>query len=257
LKLERPVVLVTGAAGGGIGTEIVRTLAEKYAIGVNGLQMDGILSVIKDCKLPDADSLALPGDISNADNVRAIVEALVKRFGRIDALVCNAAHGVQFCPTSELTDSAWHDDLNIILSGSFYCVREVIPHMAQRNFGRIIFISSSAALRGTWGRAVSYAAAKAGLHGMTRQLALELAAEGVTVNAVAPSQIDTPRIRRGGRKDDTWLAQYAAKAVPVGRVGKPIDVAELVKYLVSPQSSYVTGQVIEVDGGSSLAKRVT
>jgi NAD(P)-dependent dehydrogenase (short-subunit alcohol dehydrogenase family) len=256
LKLERPVILVTGAAGGGIGTEIIRTLADKYAVGVNGLHMDGILSVIKSCRLPDAHSLALQGDVSNADNVRVMVEALIERFGRIDALVCNAARGVQFCPTSELADSAWRDDLDIILSGSFYCVREAIPHMVKRKFGRIVFVSSSAALRGTWGRAVSYAAAKAGLHGMVRQLALELAAEGITVNAVAPSQIDTPRIRRGGRKDDSWLAQYAASTVPVGRVGRPIDVAELVQYLVSPLSSYVTGQIIEVDGGSSLAKRV-
>lgn len=91
---------------------------------------------------------------------------------------------------------------------------------------------------------------------MTKQLAMELAAEGITVNAIAPSQIDTPRIRRGNRKDDAWLAQYATRAVPVGRVGQPSDVARLVEYLISPLSSYVTGQILEVDGGSALAKRV-
>jgi 3-oxoacyl-[acyl-carrier protein] reductase len=129
--------------------------------------------------------------------------------------------------------------------------------MIRQHAGRVIFVSSCAAFRGTWARAASYAACKAALTGLCRQVALELAQHGITVNAVAPSLVDTPRIRRNQRRTDESIARYARDLVPLGRVATAQEVAAVIGFLASDDSSYVTGQTLIVDGGSSLATAAT
>lgn len=175
----------------------------------------------------------------------------------IDTVVCNAAPSFRRCSIDEYPAAQWASELGTILTGSFNVIRATAGSMMREGFGRIVLVSSSAADRGTWGRGVGYAAAKAGLHGLARQLGLELGPHGVTVNCVAPSQIDTPRVRRGGRRTEASLAAYARDAVPVGRVGRPDDVVSAVRFLIDRGSSYITGQIVHVDGGSALASRRT
>src|SRR5262249_34339777 len=129
--------------------------------------------------------------------------------GRVDIVVSNAAQGGRTAPIHELDDESWFGEIATTLHGAYHVCRAVIPSMIEHRFGRIILMSSSAALRGTKGRGAGYAAAKAALHGMAKQLAVEQGPHGITANVVAPSQIDTPRVRRGGRRTDASLSAYA------------------------------------------------
>lgn len=246
---------MTGAGKGGIGTKIAEILAgtgvKVYLNGRNAAQTEKTSSELSQKFGFVAPAVA---DITDASQVAATVEKIISAEGRLDILVNNAAPNQKQYRVDKLPSEIWDIEVNTILKGSYYCCREAVPYMIERLCGRIIFISSSAAFRGTKGRSVSYAAAKAGLHGMTVQLALELAPYQITVNAIAPSQIDTPRIRQNGRRTDESLAKYARDVVPLGRVGTPNEVASLAVYLASDSASYITGQIISVDGGTFLSK---
>lgn len=258
MQLTGQIALVTGAAGYGIGTTTARALAEEGAIVV----MNGIDAGRLSDAATSLASLGLKidtaiGDVSSLESVNGMTKQVLDKYGKIDILVHNAAHGAPRQPLDKYDVEAWHTDIAEILTGGFYCARSVVASMMAQDYGRIIFVSSSAALRGTWGRGVSYSAAKAGLLGVTKQLALELGEHHINVNSVVPSQIDTPRIRRGGRRSDETLSEYARDHVPLGRVGQPIDVANLITFLASPKSGYITGQVISVDGGTGLTSKST
>lgn len=245
------VALVTGAAGGGCGTEIARQLAMAGAIVVaNGLPRHrGMLAELTNV---DNRVYAAEADIADESAVDRLVTEIVDTHGRLDIVVHNAAPSVPHTGVVELTTPAWRADLGVILDGAFFLSRAAARHMRQAGWGRFVFVSSSGAFRGARGRSIAYSAAKAGLHGLVAQLALELGPDGITANAVAPSQIDSSRVRRNGRRDDASLRRYAG-TLPVRRVGSPADLAALVTYLVSPASGYLTGQVLRLDGGSALA----
>ena len=258
ILLQEKVALITGASGFGIGTETARRLSQAGAhVLLNGRDLNSLNAVKAEIVSEGGHADVVLADVSDPEEVRSAFRKVEEGVGGIDILVSNAASSLPYQRVDQATDASWAQDIGVILSGAFYVSRGAVPMMTRRGGGKIIFVSSSAALRGTWGRSVHYTAAKAGLHGMTKHLALELAEFGISVNAVAPSQIDTPRVRKGGRRTDESLRSYGDSHVPLGRVGMPSDIANTICFLASDQAAYITGQVIPVDGGTSLSHPIT
>ena len=245
--------LVTGATGGGIGEATAHDLARRgLQVCVHGRHADRVHAVLD--ALPRAqgqEHAALVLDLSGAAAILPAVAELQTRWGGVDVLVSNAAPSLPAAPLHELDESQWRIELQEILEVPLRLAKAVLPGMMARGLGRLVFLSSSAAQRGSLGRSAAYAAAKAGLLGLARQIALEYAAHGVTANAIAPSQVDTPRVRAGGRRTSESLAEFGRRAVPLGRVGDVRDVVQAVSFLIDCE--YITGQLLVVDGGSSLA----
>ncbi len=251
---EGHVALVTGATGGGIGTAIAQELSRRgFAVCVNGRDTRSIDDVGRTLSEAGHNWIGGVADVSDADAVSKMIASAVSTFGVVDILICNASPSEPHKDISEMSPAEWQVEQSIILGGAFNCVRAVVPHMRRALWGRIIFISSSAASMGSYGRSASYASAKAGLHGLTKQLALELGSDGITVNCIAPGQIRTPRVMRNKRRTEKSLKRYGS-SLPVRRVGDPTDISALVAFLCSPESGYITGQIITVDGGASLSR---
>ena len=198
------------------------------------------------CEALGAKALAVQCDVAKADEVKALMDAAVKEFGRIDILVNNAGitrDGLLMMMKEEDFDAV----IAANLKGTFLCMKAVSRIMMKQRYGRIVNLSSVVGLRGNAGQ-VNYAASKAGVVGMTKSLAKELASRGVTVNAVAPGFIAT---------DMTAAMTDAAKeatlaSIPLQRLGAPEDVAHAVAFLASDEAAYITGQVLCVDGGMAM-----
>ncbi|TDU22476.1 SDR family oxidoreductase [Arthrobacter sp. JUb115] len=260
MSISMRSVIVTGAAGGGTGAEICRAFAaEGLRVYANG----------KPGQEPEIERLRIEGqalsgeiipaifDVSDPDEVQSFFECLDEdQRGRITTLVHNAAPSNSYIGIDMLDQEVWFQDTSTILNGAFHLTKACIPAMKNARWGRVIYISSNAAFRGAYGRSASYVASKSALIGLSNQVALELAAFNVTSNVVAPSQIDTPRARRGGRRDDNSMAAYASH-VPLGRVACTRDVADLAVFLASEAANYITAQTIRLDGGAKLASAST
>ena len=189
------------------------------------------------------DAFPVKADISDPEQVRAMIRTVLERSGRIDALVNNA--GVeQWQLLDTVTDEQWRHVLDTDLSGAFYCCREVLPVMLRQKYGRIVNIGSVWGQVGASCEAV-YSAAKAGVIGLTKALAKETAFSGITVNCVCPGAVDTDMMKRFSEAE---VAAFCEE-VPMGRLGSPEEVAHAVAFFVSEQASYITGQVLGVNGG--------
>ena len=240
------VAIVTGASQG-IGQAVAIDLAARGASVVVNVPNQETSAEETLRGMNGAPSLVVAADVSQTIEVEAMMAAVRERFGHIDILVNNAGIYLRSIAI-ETPEEVFDRTIAVNLKGSWLCAKAVIPGMIAQGWGRIINLSSSAGFRGAPGGA-HYAATKAGLVGLTKSLALEVAAYGITVNAVAPGITDTaqPRGALSATEFDTRVAQ-----IPNGRITTPDDVARLIAYLVGPDSGAVTGQTIHINGGELL-----
>ncbi|HEY98237.1 MAG TPA: 3-oxoacyl-[acyl-carrier-protein] reductase [Dehalococcoidia bacterium] len=245
MDLTDKVAIVTGSARG-IGREIALKLAEVGAdVAVNDIEVaaESLESVVKEIKALNRRSLAVTADVSSSADVNRLIETVIGEFGKIDILVNNA--GVTRDQLlMKMTEEEWDTVLDIDLKSAFLCTKAVIRHMLKQRSGRIISIASVVGMVGNAGQA-NYASAKAGIIGFTRSIAKEVGSRSITVNAIAPGYIQTKMTEQ--LNDDQ--RQEMLKRIPLNSLGTPRDVAEAVAFLASEEARYITGHVLNVDGG--------
>lgn len=238
------VALITGGTRG-IGKEIAYTLAEEnYDIIINyRTENEELMKLKKEIEQKRVRCLLLKGDVSNFEECKKLVEEAINRMNHIDVLVNNAGITKDML-LMRMKPEDFNEVINVNLIGTFNMTKNVINYMMKERKGRIINVSSVVGISGNAGQ-TNYAASKAGIIGFTKSLAKEVASRNILVNAIAPGfiQTDMTNILKENVKDEI------AKTIPLKRMGTAKDVANVVKFLVSEDSSYITGQVIQVDGG--------
>lgn len=242
--MVKKIALVTGASGG-IGAACARALCKRgYTVLCHGNRSaEALHALVEDLRHDGCDAHAFTCDLSSADACRAMCGGILSLYHHVDALVLCA--GVSHTGLlTDMTDEQWRAVMDVNVSGAFYLIRALAPGMVSRRSGAILTISSM------WGRVgasceVAYSASKAALIGMTRALAKELGPSGVRVNCIAPGVIDTKMMDEHSEETKAILAEET----PLGRLGTPHDVARAACFLLGEEASFITGQVLGVDGG--------
>jgi 3-oxoacyl-[acyl-carrier protein] reductase len=244
--LKGRTALVTGG-GVGIGRSIAMSLAEAGAdVAITWLSHDTEgKAVVSDIESLGQRALGFPMDISLSADVSAGISKIVTTFGHLDICVNNAGGLVGRAAVDETPDDHWNEVIAVNVSSAFYCSRAALGHMPDG--GRIVNMSSTAAFNGGGAGCVPYATAKAALLGFTRALAKEVAHRHITVNAVAPGMIlDTPFHERF---TPVAVQESVTRSIPLGRAGRPVDVASAVRWLCSPETNWITGEIVQINGG--------
>jgi 3-oxoacyl-[acyl-carrier protein] reductase len=243
-RLDGAVALITGA-GGGIGRGIALGFAREGArIAVNDIDAERMHATVRDLVSVGSEAIGVPGDVADEEAVKRIVNQTVDRFGRIDVLVNNAGIAT-LSPVEKMSTEMWDRMIAVHLRGTFLCTRYVLPHMLRAGRGKIINVASQLGQKG--GRDLAhYSAAKAGIIGFTKSLALEVSRRNINVNAIAPGPI-----RTGLAIPEEWLLQKLSE-LPIGRIGEIEDVVPTAIFLACDDSRYYVGQTLGPNGGDVM-----
>jgi 3-oxoacyl-[acyl-carrier protein] reductase len=270
LNLKGKIAIVTGA-GRGIGRAIALTFANEgtYVV-VNDIDGAVANNVTQEIVSLGSRALAIRADVTKADQVALMVSQSLDEFGRVDILVNNAGiiydavgPAVVRNPFVESSIEEWHREIDLILYGTLNCMKEVMGHLIRQKSGRIVNISSDLG-RSSWMGMKGYfiySTAKAGIIGLTRSIAMEVAHFGITINAVCPGLVRTTKALLAEKQKETKPNEYefykniekiSAGAIPLGRLGEPDDIAKLVVFLCSEAANWITGQTYSVNGGQMM-----
>jgi 3-oxoacyl-[acyl-carrier protein] reductase len=242
MNLNGKVALVTGS-GRGIGKAIVQKLSSQGATVIVNDIAESAAAVADEIKKAGRESCFIQANVCSSSEVNQMIDKIISLYGRLDILVNNAGI-TRDQITLKMTDEDWDAVLNINLKSVFLCSRAALKPMLKQRWGRIINISSITGIMGNPGQ-VNYAAAKAGIIGITRTVAKEMASRQITVNAICPGFIETDMTQ----KLPEAIREESKKHIPLGYLGKPEDVAEAVAFFAGEEAHYITGQYLCVDGG--------
>lgn len=252
MRLHDKVILITGG-GSGIGEAIAKIFSREGArVAITGRRTRELGRVVTDIQKAGGQALALPGSVTVEADVREAVTTTVKTFDRLDVLVNNAGNLFHAGPLHETTDHVWDETFDIFLKGTFRFIRAAIPQMLEQGGGSIINISTVGGMKAIPGfPGHAYQAAKAGVNLLTKTVAVEYAKQGIRCNAICPAGVLTPPVEE--MLSNPAMKDFFENLHPMGRLGRPEDIAEAAVYFASDESLWTTGSIMTVDGGVMAA----
>lgn len=253
MLMNERVALVTGASHG-IGAATAKELSRRGAwLALNARTVSDLENVAAKLEKEGGHAMVVPCDVLDGEQVKYMVARVEDEWGKIDILVNNAGAGAPAMPIDDISADDWDRTMDINLKSAFFCVRSVAPIMKRQGYGRIVNMSSFSGHNYSRFQGTQYAAAKAGLLGFTRQIAVELGPYGICVNAIAPNIVLTRGAKVGWEALSEEQRQKVLGGIPLGRLAKPEEVATVIAFLASDDASYVNGVTLDVNGGSYMA----